>query len=179
MSFRGTTILTVIRDGIIAMGGDGQVTLGDHIIKSKAIKIRKMADYNILGGFAGHTADAFTLFERFETRLEKASGNMAKAAIELAREWRMDKALRQLQAMLLIGNRDKILMLSGQGDVLEPDEQAAAIGSGSVPAQAAARALLRNTNLDAETIVRKSLEIAAEQCIYTNSEICLEVLGND
>jgi len=178
MSFRGTTILTVIKDGVIAMGGDGQVTLGDHIIKTKAIKIRKIADHNILGGFAGHTADAFTLFERFETRLEKASGNMAKAAIELAREWRMDKALRQLQAMLLIGNRDKILMISGQGDVLEPDEQVASIGSGSVSAQAAARALLRNTSLDAETIVRKSLEIAAEQCIYTNSEICMEVLGN-
>ncbi|NCB39271.1 MAG: ATP-dependent protease subunit HslV, partial [Erysipelotrichia bacterium] len=128
MSYKGTTILAVLKDGILAFGGDGQVTLGEQIIKTKAIKIRRFGNYQILGGFAGATADAFTLFERFETKLDTASGNLTKAAVELAREWRLDKALRQLQAMLLVGDTTKILVLSGQGDVLEPDEPLAAIG---------------------------------------------------
>lgn len=176
MSYKGTTILAVLKDGILAFGGDGQVTLGEQIIKTKAIKIRRFGSYQILGGFAGATADAFTLFERFETKLDTASGNLTKAAVELAREWRLDKALRQLQAMLLVGDTTKILVLSGQGDVLEPDEPLAAIGSGSAIALAAAKALLRNTNLSAIEIVKKAILIASEQCIYTNSEIVVEVL---
>ncbi|MDD2998560.1 MAG: ATP-dependent protease subunit HslV [Candidatus Riflebacteria bacterium] len=176
MSYKGTTILAVLKDGILAFGGDGQVTLGEQIIKTKAIKIRRFGNYQILGGFAGATADAFTLFERFETKLDTASGNLTKAAVELAREWRLDKALRQLQAMLLVGDTTKILVLSGQGDVLEPDEPLAAIGSGSAIALAAAKALLRNTNLSAIEIVKKAILIASEQCIYTNSEIVVEVL---
>ncbi len=176
MTYRGTTILAVIRDGILAFGGDGQVTLGEQIVKARAQKIRRIAGYPIIGGFAGATADAFTLFERFESRLDSMSGNMTKAAVELAREWRMDKALRQLQAMLLVGNTDKILILSGQGDVLEPDEAIAAIGSGAPAALAAARALVRHTSLPASEIVKNALLIAAEQCIYTNDQIVVEVL---
>ena len=176
MTFKGTTILAVIRDGVLAFGGDGQVTLGEQIIKTKAVKIRRIASYPILGGFAGATADAFTLFERFETRLDATSGNMTRAAVELAQEWRRDKALRQLQAMLLVGNHEKILALSGQGDVLEPDEPMTAIGSGAPVALAAAKALFRNTSLSAAEIVKKALLIASEQCIYTNDQIVLEVL---
>ncbi len=176
MTYRGTTILAVIRDGKLAFGGDGQVTLGEQIVKARAQKIRRISAYPIIGGFAGATADAFTLFERFETRLDSMSGNMTKAAVELAREWRMDKALRQLQAMLLVGNIDKILILSGQGDVLEPDEPIAAIGSGAPAALAAARALMRHTSLPAADIVKNALLIASEQCIYTNDQIVVEVL---
>ena len=176
MSFKGTTILAVIKDRTLAFGGDGQVTLGDQVIKAKAVKIRKFANGKVLGGFAGHTADAFTLFERFEAKLEATSGNITKASVELAKDWRLDKALRRLEAMLLVGNQEKIFMLSGQGDVLVPDEQAASIGSGSPIALAAAKALLRHSNLSAEEIVKNSLQIASEQCIYTNSEITLETL---
>lgn len=176
MTYRGTTILAVIRDGVLAFGGDGQVTLGEQIIKSRAVKIRKISNYPIIGGFAGATADAFTLFERFETRLDAAAGNLTRASVELAREWRLDKALRQLQAMLLVGNREKILVLSGQGDVLEPDEPMAAIGSGAPIALAAAKALFRNTSLTAAEIVKNALQITSEQCIYTNDKIVLEVL---
>ena len=176
MTFRATTILAVIKEGILAFGGDGQVTLGDQIIKANAKKIRTFANGKVIGGFAGHTADAFTLFERFEAKLESVSGNLTKAAVELAKDWRTDKALRRLEAMLLVGNPDKILILSGQGDVLEPDDCVASIGSGSPMALAAAKALLRHSELGAEDIARNSLKIASEQCIYTNSQITLEVL---
>ncbi len=176
MTFKGTTIIAVIKDGILAFGGDGQVTLGDQIIKTRAQKIRRITSYPIIGGFAGATADAFTLFERFESKLDSMSGNMTKAAVELARDWRMDKALRQLQAMLLVGNTEKILVLSGQGDVLEPDEPVAAIGSGAPAALAAARALIRHTSMPAAEIVKSALLIASEQCIYTNDKIIVEVL---
>ena len=176
MSYKGTTILAVLKDNILAVGGDGQVTLGEQIIKSKAVKIRRLSAYPVLGGFAGHTADAFTLFERFEARLESTSGNLTRAAVELARDWRMDKALRQLQAMLLVGSAEKILVLSGQGDVLEPDEPVAAIGSGAAVARAAAKVLFRHTQMSAVEIVRAAMAVAAEQCIYTNNEIVVEVL---
>lgn len=176
MTYHGTTILAVIRDGKLAFGGDGQVTLGDQIVKARAQKIRRLGNHPIIGGFAGATADAFTLFERFENKLDSMSGNMTRAAVELARDWRMDKALRQLQAMLLVGNSEKILVLSGQGDVLEPDEPVAAIGSGGPAALAAAKAMLRHTDLSAAEIVKNALIIASEQCIYTNDKIIVEVM---
>lgn len=175
-AMHGTTILAVLRDGILAMAGDGQVTLGQTILKAKAHKVRRLYSGKVLGGFAGHTADAFTLFERFEAQLEKSSGNLKKAAVDLAKDWRLDRALRRLDAMLLVGNREQILLVSGQGDVVEPDEPQAAIGSGGMFALAAAKALFRNTNLSAEEITRRSMEIAAEQCIYTNSNLNLEIL---
>ncbi len=176
MNFRGTTILAVQKDGALAFAGDGQVTFGDQIIKAKARKIRHFASYKILGGFAGHTADAFTLFERFESKLEASSGNLTKAAVELAKDWRMDKALRRLEAMLLVGNQEKMLMISGQGDVMEPDCQVMGIGSGAAIAMAAAKALLRHTSLDAAQVAVEALKIAAEQCIYTNDQIMLETI---
>lgn len=176
MTYHGTTILALIKDGSLAFGGDGQVTLGDQIIKARAQKIRRLRGHQIIGGFAGATADAFTLFERFENKLDSMSGNMTRAAVELARDWRMDKALRQLQAMLLVGNSEKILVLSGQGDVLEPDEPVAAIGSGAPAALAAAKAMLRHTGLSAAEIVKNALLIASEQCIYTNDKIIVEVM---
>lgn len=176
MTFRGTTIIAVQKNGCLAFAGDGQVTFGDQIIKSKAKKIRHFANFNILGGFAGHTADAFTLFERFESKLEAASGNLTKAAVELAKEWRLDKVLRRLEAMLLVGNHEKILMLSGQGDAMEPDSPVMAIGSGAAIAMAAAKALLRNTEMSASEVAIESMKIAAEQCIYTNAEIILETI---
>lgn len=177
MSFKGTTILAVLKDGTLAFAGDGQVTFGDQVIKAKAKKIRHFASFKILGGFAGHTADAFTLFERFETKLEASSGNLTKAAVELAKDWRMDKALRRLEAMLLVGNCEKILMISGQGDVMEPDAPVMAIGSGAPVAIAAAKALLRHTGLQAAEIAEEALKIAAEQCIYTNDQIIVETLS--
>ncbi|GAB4275889.1 MAG: ATP-dependent protease subunit HslV [Candidatus Rifleibacteriota bacterium] len=176
MAFKGTTIIAVQKNGCLAFAGDGQVTLGDQIIKTKAKKIRRFANFNILGGFAGHTADAFTLFERFETKLESSSGNLTKAAVELAKEWRMDKALRRLEAMLLVGNGEKLLMISGQGDVMEPDSSILGIGSGSPAAIAAAKALLRNTEMSAAEIAVEAMKIAAEQCIYTNDQILLETI---
>ncbi len=176
MTYHGTTILAVIRNGSLAFGGDGQVTLGDQIIKARAQKIRRLSGHPIIGGFAGATADAFTLFERFENKLDSMSGNMTRAAVELARDWRMDKALRQLQAMLLVGNSEKILVLSGQGDVLEPDEPVAAIGSGAPAALAAAKAMLRHTGLSAAEIVKNALLIASEQCVYTNDKLIVEVM---
>jgi ATP-dependent HslUV protease subunit HslV len=176
MNFRATTILAVNRNGCLAFAGDGQVTLGDQIIKSKARKIRRFTNYHIIGGFAGHTADAFTLFERFETKLDASSGNITKAAVELAKDWRMDKALRRLEAMLLVGSKEKLYMLSGQGDVMEPDSPVMGIGSGATPAIAAAKALLKHTELSAAEIAREALLIAAEQCIYTNGEIILETV---
>lgn len=175
-AMHGTTILAVLRDGILAMAGDGQVTLGQTILKAKAHKVRRLYSGKVLGGFAGHTADAFTLFERFEAQLEKSSGNLKKAAVDLAKDWRLDRALRRLDAMLLVGNREQILLVSGQGDVVEPDEPQAAIGSGGMFALAAAKALFRNTSLNAEEITRRSMQIAAEQCIYTNVNLNLEIL---
>ena len=171
----GTTILGVRRNGAIALGGDGQVTLGNTVMKGNARKVRRLADGKVLAGFAGGTADAFTLFERFEGKLEKY-GNLTRAAIELAKDWRSDRYLRRLEALLLVGDPDKLLIVSGNGDVIEPDHDVAAIGSGGAYAQAAARALLDETKLDARSIVSKALNIAAEICIYTNREITIEEL---
>lgn len=176
MHMIGTTILGVIREGRLALAGDGQVTLGDQIIKAQAKKVRRLHGGRVLGGFAGHTADAMTLFERFETKLEGASGNLKRAAVDLAKDWRMDRALRRLEAMLLVGNREELLVISGQGDVLEPDEPIIAIGSGAPAATAAARALFRHTALSAEEIVAEAMKITAESCIYTNERVSLETL---
>ncbi|MBF0500748.1 MAG: ATP-dependent protease subunit HslV [Candidatus Riflebacteria bacterium] len=176
MEMIGTTILAVLRDGHLAIAGDGQVTMGNQIVKGHAHKVRRLYHGKILGGFAGHTADAITLFERFEAKLEGASGNLKKAAVDLAKEWRTDRVLRRLEAMLLVGNNEEILVISGQGDVLEPDESMTSIGSGAPMAISAARALLRHTQLSAEDIARISLGITAESCIYTNTSIQVETL---
>ncbi|MFZ2960531.1 MAG: ATP-dependent protease subunit HslV [Candidatus Ozemobacteraceae bacterium] len=176
MELIGTTILAVLRDGRLALAGDGQVTLGNQILKGRAHKVRRLHHGKVLGGFAGHTADALTLFERFEAKLESASGNLKKAAVDLAKEWRTDRALRRLEAMLLVGNQEEILVLSGQGDVLEPDEPVIAIGSGAPMALSAARALLRHTPLASEEIVKLAMGITAESCIYTNTSIQVEIL---
>jgi ATP-dependent HslUV protease subunit HslV len=174
--FHGTTILSVRRKGQVALGGDGQVTLGNVIIKAGARKVRRLYQDRILAGFAGGTADAFTLFERFEAKLEKHQGNLLRSAVELAKDWRTDRILRRLEAMLGVADRETSLVLTGAGDVLEPEHGVIAIGSGGAFAQAAARALLENTELGAEAIVRKSLSIAGELCIYTNQNIVVEVL---
>lgn len=174
MRIRSTTILAVLKDGKLVLAGDGQVTYGNQILKSKARKIRKFYHDKVLGGFAGQTADALTLFERFEAKINASSGNLKKAAVELAKDWRMDKVLRRLEAMLLVGDKEQILILSGQGDVIEPDEPIAAIGSGSAIARAAALALYRKTNLSAEEIAYEAMKIASEHCIYTNDQIILE-----
>lgn len=174
--FKATTILAVIRDGRLAMGADGQVTHGDQIVKHGARKLRRLSNDRALGGFAGHTADALTLFERFESKLEAVPGSLKRAAVDLAKEWRTDRALRRLDAMLLVGDAAQILLLSGQGDVVEPDEPVAAIGSGAPAALAAARALLRHTTLGAAEIVKHAMQIASEQCIYTNDRITVELL---
>jgi ATP-dependent HslUV protease subunit HslV len=174
--FHGTTILAVMKDGVLAIAGDGQVTLGDQKIKATAKKVRRLFGGRVLGGFAGHTADALTLFERFESKLENANGNLKRAAVDLSRDWRTDRNLRRLEALLLVGNKEQILLLSGQGDVIEPDESVAAIGSGAPSALGAAKALLRNTSLSAEEIARQAVMIASEQCIYTNGQISLEIL---
>lgn len=174
--FDGTTILSVRRNGVVAMGGDGQVTLGNIVIKASARKVRRLYHENILAGFAGGTADAFTLFERFEAKLEKHQGNLLRSAVELAKDWRTDRILRRLEAMLSVADRETSLILTGNGDVLEPEFGLLAIGSGSGYAQSAARALLENSELDAEEIVKKSLSIAADLCIYTNHNQIIEVL---
>jgi len=176
MQFKATTILAVLKNGSLAMAGDGQVTLGDQIVKAHARKVRRLHQGKVLGGFAGHTADALTLFERFELKIEHATGNLKKAAVDLAKDWRTDRTLRRLEAMLLVGNREELLILSGQGDVLEPDEPIAAIGSGAPLALAAARALFRHTSFSAEEIVRHAMELTAEACIYTNANLNLETL---
>jgi ATP-dependent HslUV protease subunit HslV len=175
-TFHGTTILSVRRKGQVALGGDGQVTLGNVVIKAGARKVRRLYQDRILAGFAGGTADAFTLFERFEAKLEKHQGNLLRSAVELAKDWRTDRILRRLEAMLAVADRDTSLVLTGAGDVLEPEHGIIAIGSGGAFAQAAARALLENSDLAAEAIVRKSLAIAGELCIYTNQNIVVEVL---
>ena len=172
----GTTILGVRRAGAIALGGDGQVTLGNTVMKGNARKVRRLADGKVLAGFAGGTADAFTLFERFEGKLEKY-GNVTRAAIELAKDWRSDRYLRRLEALLLVGDPDKLLIISGNGDVIEPEFETAAIGSGGQYALAAARALLESSSLDARSIVERSLNIAADICIYTNRSVVIEELN--
>lgn len=174
--FRGTTILSVRRGARVALGGDGQVTLGNIVIKSSARKVRKLFGEKILAGFAGGTADAFTLFERFEGKLEKHQGNLLRSAVELAKDWRTDRMLRRLEAMLAVADREHSLIITGNGDVLEPESGIVAIGSGGAYAQSAARALVENTELLPEEVVRKSLGIAAEVCIYTNQNFSIEVL---
>ena len=174
--FRGTTILSARRGQTVALGGDGQVTLGNIVIKAGARKVRRLYQDRILAGFAGGTADAFTLFERFEAKLDKHQGNLVRSAVELAKDWRTDRILRRLEAMLAIADRTSSLVITGAGDVLEPEHGLIAIGSGGPYAQAAARALLEATELDAATIVRRSLGIAAELCIYTNQNIVVETL---
>jgi ATP-dependent HslUV protease subunit HslV len=174
--FHGTTIISARRDGKVALGGDGQVTLGNIVIKASARKVRRLYHDKILAGFAGGTADAFTLFERFEAKLEKHQGNLLRSAVELAKDWRTDRILRRLEAMLAVADHQSSLVITGMGDVLEPELGLIAIGSGGPYAQAAARALLENTTLDPETIVRKSLCIAADLCIYTNRNLVVEVL---
>jgi ATP-dependent HslUV protease subunit HslV len=174
--FHGTTIVSVRRAGKVALGGDGQVTLGNVVIKAGARKVRRLYHDRILAGFAGGTADAFTLFERFEAKLDKHQGNLMRSAVELAKDWRTDRILRRLEAMLAVADRTASLIITGAGDVLEPEHDLVAIGSGGPYAQAAARALLEETELDAEAIVRKSLAIAADLCIYTNQNVAVEVL---
>ena len=170
-----TTILAVRRGGAIALGGDGQVTLGNTVMKGNARKVRRLSNGKVLAGFAGGTADAFTLFERFEGKLEKY-GNLTRAAIELAKDWRADRYLRRLEALLLVGDPQNLFIVSGNGDVIEPEHEAVAIGSGGPFAQAAARALTENTELDARTIVERALNIAADICIYTNRNLVIEEL---
>lgn len=174
--YHGTTILSVRRGSSVAMGGDGQVTLGNVVIKATAKKVRRLYQGRILAGFAGGTADAFTLFERFEAKLEKHQGNLLRSAVELAKDWRSDRALRRLEAMLSVADKEVSLIVTGNGDVLEPEQGIVAIGSGGSYAQSAARALLENTELGPREIVTKSLEIAGDICIYTNRNFTIEVL---
>ncbi len=174
--FHGTTILSVRRNGVVALGGDGQVTLGHIVFKSTARKVRKLHRDQVLAGFAGATADAFTLFERFESKLEKHQGHLLRAAVELTKDWRTDRVLRRLEAMLAVADREHSLVITGNGDVLEPEEGVVAIGSGGAYAQAAALALLRHSELGAPDIVKQSLAIAGDLCIYSNQNHTIEVL---
>ena len=174
--YHGTTILSVRRGHRVAMGGDGQVTLGNLIIKASARKVRRIRQGHILAGFAGSTADAFTLFERFEAKLDLYQGNLLRSAVELAKDWRSDRALRRLEAMLAVADRENSLIITGNGDVLEPEQGIVAVGSGGAFAQSAARALLENSELAPADIVRKSLEIAGDLCIYTNRNFVIEEL---
>jgi ATP-dependent HslUV protease subunit HslV len=175
-TYHGTTILSVRRGTRVAMGGDGQVTLGNVVIKSSARKVRRMYQDRILSGFAGGTADAFTLFERFEAKLEKYQGNLLRSAVELAKDWRTDRILRRLEAMLAVADRESSLVITGNGDVLEPELGLVGIGSGGAYAQAAARALLENTELAPAEIVKRALTIAGDLCIYTNQQHVIESL---
>ncbi|HET6231035.1 MAG TPA: ATP-dependent protease subunit HslV [Longimicrobiaceae bacterium] len=170
-AFHATTILAVRRDGRVALGGDGQVTVGDTVAKATALKVRKIKDGKVLAGFAGSVADAFTLFEKFEEKLERYPGNLSRAAVELAKEWRNDRYLRRLEALLAVADQEHLYMLSGNGDVIEPDDDIVAIGSGGSYAMAAARALKQHSELTAPEIVRSALEIAGDICIYTNRNI--------
>ncbi len=174
---RSTTVLAVRRDGKVALAGDGQVTLGDTVMKHNARKVRRMYQERIVSGFAGSTADAFNLFSRFETKLEQYQGNLGRAAVELAKDWRTDKYLRHLEAMLIVADAEQTFLLSGQGDVIEPDGGIAAIGSGGPYAQAAARALLEHTPLTARQIAEEAMKIAGRMCIYTNENFVIEELG--
>ena len=175
--YHGTTILSVRRGTQVALGGDGQVTLGNIVIKASARKVRRLYHDKILAGFAGGTADAFTLFERFEAKLEKHQGHLLRAAVELAKDWRTDRVLRRLEAMLAVADHQTSIILTGNGDVLEPEQGLLAIGSGGPYAQSAARALLEHTDMTPEQIVKQSLTIAADLCIYTNQNHVIEVLG--
>lgn len=169
-----TTILSVRREGEVALGGDGQVSLGNTIMKGNAKKVRRLYHGKVIAGFAGGTADAFTLFERFEAQLEKHQGNLVKAAVELAKDWRTDRALRKLEALLAVADEKNSLIITGNGDVIEPEDSLIAIGSGGPYAQASARALLENTDLSAQEIVQKGLEIAANICVFTNDQFTIE-----
>jgi ATP-dependent HslUV protease subunit HslV len=173
---RSTTVLSVRRDGKVVLAGDGQVTLGESVIKHTAKKIRRLYNDKILAGFAGSTADAFTLFSRFEAKLEQYHGNLGRAAVELAKDWRTDKFLRHLEALLLVCDKETTFLLSGQGDVIEPDGEVAAIGSGGPYAQAAAQALALHTQLTARQIAEESMKIAGKMCIYTNDRVTVEEL---
>ncbi|HEY0818598.1 MAG TPA: ATP-dependent protease subunit HslV [Rhizobacter sp.] len=175
--YHGTTILSVRRGNVVALGGDGQVTLGNVVVKSTARKVRKLYRDQVLAGFAGATADAFTLFERFEAKLEKHQGHLVRAAIELTKDWRTDRVLRRLEAMLAVADKDASLIITGNGDVLEPEKGIVAIGSGGSYAQASAIALLEHTELAPRDIVKRSLEIAGDLCIYTNQNHIIETLG--
>jgi len=175
--FHGTTIVSARRGARVALGGDGQVTLGQIVVKSSARKVRRLYRDQVLAGFAGATADAFTLFERFEAKLEKHQGHLARAAVELTRDWRTDRVLRRLEAMLAVADRETSLIITGAGDVLEPEHGIVAIGSGGAYAQAAARALQAHTEMAPADIVKQSLQIAGELCIYTNLHHTVEVLG--
>lgn len=174
---KSTTVLAVRRNGRVVLVGDGQVTLGDTVLKGTARKVRRLYDDRVIAGFAGSTADAFALFERFEKKLKDYSGNLMRAAAELAKDWRTDKVLRQLQAMLLVADGENLLLISGTGDIVEPEEGIAAIGSGGPYAIAAARALARHTDMDAETLAVAAMEVAAQLCIYTNGEFTIETLA--
>ena len=176
-SLHGTTVLAVRRNGRVVIGGDGQVTLGNTVMKGNARKVRRLYQDKVIAGFAGGTADAFTLFERFEGKLEKHGGNLTRAAVELAKDWRTDRLLRRLEALLIVADLHATLLLSGNGDVIEPEHDLAAIGSGGAFAQAAAQALLEHTELDARAIVEQALKIAAGICIYTNGNLTLEELS--
>ncbi len=175
--FRGTTILSVRRDDEVVIGGDGQVSLGNTVMKGNARKVRRLYHDQVLAGFAGGTADAFTLFERFEGKLEKHQGNLTRSAVELAKDWRTDRMLRRLEAMLCVADKEVSLIISGNGDVIEPENSIMAIGSGGSFASAAATALFQNTGLSAPEIVEKGLQIAADICIYTNRELTIESLS--
>jgi ATP-dependent HslUV protease, peptidase subunit HslV len=175
--FHATTILCVRKNGKVAIGGDGQVTLGNTVLKQNAKKIRRMYNDNVIAGFAGATADAFTLFEKFEGKLESYRGNITRAAVELAKDWRTDRMLRRLEALLVIADREHTFIISGTGDVIEPEDGIAAIGSGGAFAQAAARALYDNTELNAEEIIIKAMKIASNICIYTNDNLTIEELA--
>jgi ATP-dependent HslUV protease subunit HslV len=175
--FHGTTILSVRRGNHVAIGGDGQVTMGDTIMKGNARKVRRLYNDKVIAGFAGGTADAFTLFELFEGKLEKHSGQLTRSAVELAKDWRTNKMLRNLEALLAVADSETSLIISGNGDVIEPENSLMAIGSGGPFAQAAARALLENTDMDARTITETALGIAADICIYTNRQLSLEELS--
>lgn len=174
--FKGTTILCIRRDGKVAIAGDGQVTMGNTVLKHNAKKIRTMYNDKIIAGFSGATADAFTLFERFEAKIESYRGNIKRAAVELAKDWRTDKILRKLEALLIIADKEHTFIISGTGDVIEPEDGVAAIGSGGPYAQSAASALLENTNLSAREIAEKAMKIASGICIYTNDNITIEEL---
>jgi ATP-dependent HslUV protease subunit HslV len=175
-TMHGTTILAVCKDGRVVMAGDGQVTLGDTVVKHQAKKVRKMYNDQVLAGFAGATADAFTLFERLEAKLEQYNGNLKRAAVELAKDWRMDRALRRLEALLIAADRNECLILSGSGDVIEPDDGLAGVGSGASYALAAARALVAHSQLSVRQIAEEAMKIAASICIYTNGNFTIEEL---
>jgi ATP-dependent HslUV protease subunit HslV len=180
MEIRGTTILAVKKDNKVVIAGDGQVTMGQSMVmKHTAKKVRRLYKGKVIGGFAGATADAFTLFERFEAKLEESGGNLTRAAVELAKDWRSDKYLRKLEAMLLVADYEHILILTGTGDVIEPDFGIAAIGSGGSFALSAAKALLKHSSLDAEEIAREAMEIAGDICVFTNHNLTLEILTKE